>query len=712
MITLGAQYYRPPFPNDRYWDDDLRRMAGAGLNTVQLWVLWGWVEPSPGEWLWDDYDRLVELAARHGLGVVLSVISEINPMWIHRHVPGSEMIDNFGHKVVSSNRRECHFGLTPGACFDHPAAWQHMSSFYTQVVTRYRSAPNLRAWDAWNELRWNVQADGLVCYCPHTLASFRAWLDRTYGGLDGLNRAWQRRYRAWDDVLPGKSPERPYTEMMAFERFLTWRSNEHGKARYDIIKALDPARPVTVHGDSPTVLHGVHAYPVGTALHRGNDWDFADHLDGIGCSSFPNWASIDLADYTARVDFLSSAARGKSIWLSELQGGRAATGDTVHQPVPPAPPPRWRWTGMANGADAILFWCWRDEVFGRESSGFGIVGTDGYADQRLAALRKTGALLRQHEALLAAYKPDDAQVGILFSPQSYYQNWAHNGTAVVTQEAIQGYARACVRRNIPYLAVEEEHLDVLSKIKVLFLPRTHVVDEHTAQALADWVRQGGALVCEAECGAFASDGLYRYPEDRFLARLTGVREVGRRTLKETSLSLALGGRSLRLAARQWLTPYEPTAGQVLGNSSDGPVIVEKHVEQGRVICCGAYLGDAYFAGSSRKSADNAPFSDDFEAFIDLIVRQAGVTPPVQVMEPSGPGHATVRVKTGTSGGRRICFVFMEEALSARLRFSPGFFKGQVVDLIGGAEVKLTETPAGQECTIPSGEWGIAILASR
>ena len=67
MISLGAQYYRPPFPGDRYWEDDLARMAASGLNTVQLWVLWGWVEPEPGRFVFDDYDRLVELAGRKGL---------------------------------------------------------------------------------------------------------------------------------------------------------------------------------------------------------------------------------------------------------------------------------------------------------------------------------------------------------------------------------------------------------------------------------------------------------------------------------------------------------------------------------------------------------------------------------------------------------------------------------------------------------------------
>lgn len=207
MINLGAQYYRPPFPEPRYWEEDLRALRDAGLNTVQLWVLWSWVEAVPGEFRFEDYDQLVALADGLGLGIVLSTIAEIQPYWIHREVPGSEMVTSMGLKVVSSNRGECHFGITPGGCTDHPGVWERMARFLEAVGRQYQGATNLRGLDAWNELRWNVHADGLVCYCPHTLEAFRRWLDERYGGLDGLNRAWKRRYGNWDEVWPGKVPE-------------------------------------------------------------------------------------------------------------------------------------------------------------------------------------------------------------------------------------------------------------------------------------------------------------------------------------------------------------------------------------------------------------------------------------------------------------------------------------------------------------------------
>ena len=84
MYRIGSQYYRPPFPISEHWDQDLAAMKDAGLNTVQLWVVWSWVEAEPGVYRFDDYDELLDKAAANGLGVILSTIAAVHPYWIHR----------------------------------------------------------------------------------------------------------------------------------------------------------------------------------------------------------------------------------------------------------------------------------------------------------------------------------------------------------------------------------------------------------------------------------------------------------------------------------------------------------------------------------------------------------------------------------------------------------------------------------------------------
>ncbi len=700
MINLGTQYYRAPFPESRYWDDDLRRMKDAGLNTVQLWVLWAWVEAKPGQYVFDDYDRLVELAGKHGLGVVLSTIAEIQPYWIHREVPGSEMVNQFGHTIVSQNRGECHFGLTPGGCTDHPGVWERMAAFLDVTARRYAGLPHLRGWDCWNETRWNVDADGIVCHCPHSRAAFHAWLEEKYGSLDGLNRAWKRRYGCWEDVLPGKNHGHPYTEMMAFTHFLTVRSNQLGAKRYDVIKAIDPVHPVTLHGGCPC---SEQAW--GTSLDRGNDWAYADHLDGVGCSSFPKWFSIDDADFGLRIDLVKSAARGKGVWLSELQGGRASQGFSVHKPVDTLSQQRWIWNGLACGADTILFWCWRDEVFGCESGGYGLIGLDGLAEERLAGMRMTGKVIEDHRALLDHYQPSAASVGVLFSPQSYYLQHAQNGEAGTAANAFHGYCRALVRKSIPFTAVEEEHLDALDGLQVLFLPRTLVLSPEVELALAKFVERGGTLVAESECGAFNPQGIYRYPAERCLARLTGVAEVGRRQLPGDEMVADLDGLPCTMGLAQWITPLERGRGRVLVDHPDGALLLEVPAGQGRVVLAGGYLGESY-------RTKNTP---GFEDFVAWVVRTAGVPPEIEIVEPLPDATAFLYTKHGTSQGRRMVYVFFQEQHKrAHLRFPEGFFKAdRLTDLISGEEHALTAGPGGSlELHIPCPRWRFAVLIEK
>jgi beta-galactosidase len=703
MITLGAQYYRPPFPNDHYWDDDMRRMADAGLNTVQLWVLWGWVEPSPGEWLFDDYDRLVDLAGRHGLGVVLSAISEIQPYWIHRAVPGSEMVDNMGHTVVSSNRRECHFGLTPGGCTDHPEIWQRMEQFFSQVVTRYRSAPHLRGWDAWNELRWNVMAEVTgqrTCYCHHTIAAFIAWLQRRYGSLSGLNAAWERRYACWEDVRPGRVVGEPYTHSLAFQRFLTERTSAHGTARCTLIRSLDAQHPVTLHGMSPCVdMQGdANNFP----LSRGNDWDYAATCDGVGTSSFPAWGvgvAPDLIDFADRIARVASAAfrHGKEVWLSEVQGGRASDGFALFDPVDAVTQQRWLWTGHALGADMLLFWCWNDEVFGRESGGFGITGQDGQAPARLAALRRTRAILEREPALRVPLRGDPPAIGLWFSPAAGQLAWAQEQSAARIVDGLRGWCRAFTRGSFAWRLVEERHRG-LDGLRLLVLPRSILLDESAEREIEAWVRAGGLLLCESETGAFSGEAIWRPAGERWLSRLTGGRELGRRNLGPAPLTVTVpDGPTLTLTPSQWRTPMH-AAGTMWGADPEGALVQEVAVGAGRVLLIGTYL-----------SAKDNP---DLPRLAEALAGRAGLVRRARVLDATPERGDAPFLRCAHHQGHDLIHVFTRPGdTEAVVEVAPGVLAGTVRDLIGEAAVTAEDLGGGRRrLRWAPGPWGVSVLS--
>jgi beta-galactosidase len=707
-MHLGTQYYRAPFPNRKYWDDDLKNMKDAGLDTVQLWVLWGWVEATPGQFRYDDYDELMELADKHGLNVVLSTIGEIQPVWIHRLIPDSHLVDHRGWRVLSCNRRETHFGLSPGGCRDNDEVWKRMEAFLQATADRYRQAPPLLGWDAWNELRWNVMAGpvtgGLTCFCEHTIAKWRAWLEERYGGLDGLNEAWEHRYVAWEDVLPGRVAEEPYTHHMSFAEFTSWRSGDHGRQRYEAIKAVDPDHPVTVHAAEPCVtMAGSRSnHPV----NRGNDWDLAEHLDGIGCSSFPKWG-VDVrsnwSDFVDRISAVRSAARGKAIWLSEVQGGRASVGFDLLDPVDPASQQSWVWIGQACGADVMLLWCWRDEVFGRESNGFGISGRDGFAQQRMAAMRRTAAVMSEHRDLLDAYEPAPARVGLWFSPRTYYLAWAQEGRAHRISTSLQEWAAALTGESIPYRIVEERYLDALDELEVLFLPRNWAMDASAEDALRQWVRAGGTLVCESEVGAFDERGIYRYPPGRMVAQLTGADEIGRRQPTGETLRIDVPGCG-RFEPRvsQWITPTRPV-GQVWADHPEGALAQEIAVDDGHVILLGSYL--------SR--GETTAERDAFDGLVTAIARRCGIGPAARFEAPvAGEAHAPY-FRHGRSGERDVLVAFTPPSLRhATLRLTEeSLLGGEVSELLAGGPVEIVRRGDDRLARFTPSEWGISVLVS-
>lgn len=692
-MFLGAQYYRPPFPSSPRWKDDLDRMRDSGLRVVQLWAMWGWIESTPGTYRFDDYDELLGLAAERDLQVVLSTIAEIQPHWIHRAEPGTHLVEASGRIVESGLRNESNVGITPGGCWDHDPIRDRIGGFLTAVTAHFRGVDGILAFDAWNENRWTNGADGPTCYCPATLAHYRRWLEERYGSLDGLNEAWHRRYVDWEDVVPSRGVALPFTDGVEFQRFLAHRAARHTRYRYDTIKAADPDRFVTAHGGWPSPIDfGLHAEQ---PLCRGSDWDHADELDGYGCSHFPlndPRYSFDEATMGARLECARGAVGDKVLWVSELQGGRASMGLNGNPPVTADVQQRWVWSGYGRGAKGIIFWCWRDEVFGVESSGFGLAGNDGRADERLAAMADSGRVLEEHDALLEAYVPDAGKVGVLFDPTGLFIDHAATASAEWAADTFRGYLAALERVGVPYTVCESRHLDVLPALRVLFIPHGLAVPPAAADAIVDWVGAGGTVVVEAECDAFTENGFYLYPDERSFVNRLGIVDLGRRPPE--TLDVEVDGGRLVLSGDRWTTPYrvDDDVTEVLARTDEGPVVVSRAVGRGRVVAVGTTLGAVYAREPYR----------DFERFVAAVVRRGGGLPDL-VVESETPGLVW---RTGRSGDATLAFVINPgPELRVTVRGPADRFSvDEALELRTGASVRVRHhgLEAELQATIPAG----------
>ncbi|MDD3725620.1 MAG: beta-galactosidase [Candidatus Ratteibacteria bacterium] len=650
-MFIGTQYYRPPFPEKRFWDDDLNRMKDAGIDVVQLWACWGWIEPSPGRFIFDDYDTLIEKAEAKGLKVVISTIAEIQPFWIERVVPEGVMIDHTGRKVLSSTRCECIVGITPGGCTDHPKVKEYMVRFLSKIGKRYGKQKTVIGWDCWNETRWCVHSDGYVCYCPETLNRFREFLKREYGEIEGLNRAWKRRYTNWADVYPGRVPDgRNYTECMEFLKFLTWRASDIMRFRAQALRKAGVESIISAHCGAPSILSG--GWGTEQPLCRGNDWDFIEFLDGFGCSHFPFWGMFDDSEFGVRVEAIRSAVSEKVLWVSELQGGAARNGLCAHTPVKADTQQRWVWNAFGRGAKAVIFWCWRDEVFGRESGGFGIAGNDGLADERLEALKETSEIIKKYSPLLDSYKPVAPVVGVMFEPSNYYLEWSQYGNVDMAMRSLTGYLKALEHLNIPYEVVESSHLEVLKKLKFLFLPFPLVISEKTSQALEDFVKNGGVILSEADTGAFDTLGFYRYPgKERTPSYKLGIySEIERQPIEHESFTLKIDGKIFRMKAGFWISPLSTDRHRILARDSKGRVIaVAGATGKGTVYGLGTFIGAHYNRGDRI-------FDKNFTGLIWHLLEKHGCIPDVRVHLTDKKDGKNLIYRYGKSSNGELLFI--------------------------------------------------------
>ncbi len=701
-MLLASQYYRPPFPRDKHWRADLRDMCDAGLDAVYLWATWAWIEPEPGRYVYDDFDRIVDEAAANELQVIITTVAELQPYWLPRLVPDSAYVDHLGRSQTSSTLSYSHVGLAPGGCWDHPEVAARIGAFQQDIGAHFAGAANLLAWDCWNEFRGPVQADGYVCHCEHTQRSFREWLAAKYGDLDGLNRAWLRRYADWADVRVPKLPQHSWTESMEYQQFLAWRSAEHATFRAEGIRRGDPDRPVLGHSVvlSPIMVGGESPYEQG--LSRGNDWEMAGRLDAFGISNFPAWFATEPPAYGVRVESGRSAAGDRPFWICELQGGSARTGLGVMNPVPADLQQSWIWAAYGRGAKAVSFWCWRDEVFGRESSGFGVVGSDGHAGDRVAALRRTTAVLHEHEELFDRYRPDPARVGVLFEPANHQLDWSANGSpCTASPRSVSGYLLALERLQVPYDVLAGSHLGNLSGYRLIFMPWTMIVRPAVAAAVLEWVRAGGTLVTESELDAYDELGLYRYPEDRPFATALGIAGQGRRPVAEGDmLEFALDGASGTLAPRNW---WEPLAvadpAEVLGAVPAGPVLVRRPIGAGSVIAAGTHLGLAYCEERA----------EGFERFVATLVGSAGAEPDLRCSAADGE---SLQWRTGLAGDRRLIFATNHgPAVDVEFSAPAAVLTGAEVatDLLSGAETAVVDTAGGRGFTLRLDRGASAVL---
>jgi len=247
-----------------------------------------------------------------------------------------------------------------------------------------------------------------------------------------------------------------------------------------------------------------------------------------------------------------------------------------------------------HGADAVLYWQWRDALNGQEQYHGAIVGPDGGPLPIYSEISRIGSEFERAADALRGTRPE-AQVALLVS---YDSRWAidfqpHNKN-YDQLEVLLGYYRPL---RVQKLTVDIVSSDAtLDSYKLVFAPSLNVISQDLAARLLTYVQQGGHLVLGPRSGMkdeHNSLNVERQPGplaaplggrvDQYYA-LDGAVPAGG-TLGSGTASLWAEQLSTSAPDVEVLLRY----GKANGWLDDQPAMITRRVGKGRITYLGAVL---------------------------------------------------------------------------------------------------------------------------
>lgn len=479
-IAFGGDY-NPDQWSEETWDDDVRLMKKAGVNTVALAIFsWDRIQPQENRWDFGWLDRIIDKLGKAGIATDLASATATAPLWLYESHPEVLPRDKYGHPVNAGSRQS----WSPTS----PVFKEYALTLCRKLAERYGTNPYVTAWHMGNEYGWNNRED----YSDNALEAFRAWCRRKYGTIDALNQAWGTTFwgqemNDFDEVLiprfMGADSMVNPGQKLDFERFGNDMLLDFYKAERDAIAEICPDKPFTtnfmVSTDQCCMDYADWANEVNFVsndhyFHEGGEM----HLDELACSD-ALMDSFALGKPWYVMEHSTSAVQWKPLNM------RKRKGETVRDSL----------AHVAMGADAINFFQWRASAFGAESFHSAMVPHAGEDTKLFRQVCELGETLRTlADAGVQGSELERSDTAILFSAES---EWATRSETLPSMKLnhwhdvrdwYRAFLDAGTRADIMPLKYD------WSDYKTVVLPTVLMLSAVDTRRLADFAAAGGRVV--------------------------------------------------------------------------------------------------------------------------------------------------------------------------------------------------------------------------
>ncbi len=479
-IAFGGDY-NPDQWSEETWDDDVRLMKKAGVNTVALAIFsWDRIQPQENRWDFGWLDRIIDKLGKAGIATDLASATATAPLWLYEKHPEVLPCDKFGHPVNAGSRQS----WSPTS----PVFKEYALTLCRKLAERYGANPYVTAWHMGNEYGWNNRND----YSDNALNAFRLWCERKYGTIGALNQAWGTTFwgqemNSFDEVLiprfMGADSMVNPGQKLDFERFGNDMLLDFYKAERDAITGICPDKPFTtnfmVSTDQCCMDYADWANEVNFVsndhyFHEGGEM----HLDELACSD-ALMDSFALGKPWYVMEHSTSAVQWKPLNM------RKRKGETVRDSL----------AHVAMGADAINFFQWRASAFGAESFHSAMVPHAGEDTKLFRQVCELGETLQTlADAGVQGSELERSDTAILFSAES---EWATRSQTLPSMKLnhwhdvrdwYRAFLDAGTRADIMPLKYD------WSDYKTVVLPTVLMLSAVDTRRLADFAAAGGRVV--------------------------------------------------------------------------------------------------------------------------------------------------------------------------------------------------------------------------
>ena len=473
-LWLGAAWYPEQWPQSA-WEHDLALMQAAGINVVRVGEFaWSRLEPAEGQYDFGWLARAIRMAQRHHIAVVIGTPTDAPPAWLTSRYP--EVL-----RVGPDGRRDEHGGRRQFS-YSSPLYRKFCRDIVTRLARRFGHDPDVIGWQIDNEYTDES-------YDAATRAQFQQWLQRRFGTLAALNRAWttaywSQTYTAWSQIPLNGLAGNPGL-MLAHRHFVTrtwagYQQNQIAALRPDIA----PRQFITSNFGG---------------LGWSDNWDHYTLAHGLDLASWDDYVGqghLDAYRNGAVSDFVRGWKR-RDYWVMEAQPGFVDWAP-ISNSLDRGEVRAMTWQSIGHGADAVLFWQWRSALNGQEQYHGTLVGPDGAPVPLYGEVAAIGREFRLASAAIAHTAPV-SQVAIL---TTYDSRWA-----IEFQRQSADYRQLEVLLDY-YRPLEDltHSVDIvsayapLSRYRLVVAPGLNLIPQKLARRLAAYVRGGGHLILGPRSG--------------------------------------------------------------------------------------------------------------------------------------------------------------------------------------------------------------------